>query len=367
MKDYNEIIEDQKSLSNKYQETQSNKSDKLADRKWFNKVLGVFLNSIKQFTYSVKVTNEKDLEPAIREVEKAVKSIPKATIVDPRPEIKALLEAIKKLDLIVNVPKVEIPDNKKELLSIEKAVKGIKIPEVKIPAFPKIPEVDFSVLVKEIKKLEKALEVGSTNSDKKTQQRASELVSELNGGLATLAESLKRIEEKEYPQPDDRTDDILKGLKTVSETIQNIRFPVPHVPTQNIVDAIENMSVSVDVSTLATETTLESIKSTDGIKKITDPIKIEHLSGTGVDTSYTLTNAGTAYYIPRTPPTARYTLIVYNGSDTDMMLGFSSTTTVGFKLVPGEKFMIDLDASELIYAYCASAGKVINFSYKEVV
>jgi len=117
----------------------------------------------------------------------------------------------------------------------------------------------------------------------------------------------------------------------------------------------------------ATETTLESIKSTDGIKKITDPIKIEHLSGTGVDTSYTLTNAGTAYYIPRTPPTARYTLIVYNGSDTDMMLGFSSTTTVGFKLVPGEKFMIDLDASELIYAYCASAGKVINFSYKEVV
>jgi hypothetical protein len=118
---------------------------------------------------------------------------------------------------------------------------------------------------------------------------------------------------------------------------------------------------------LATETTLESIKSTDGIKKITDPIKIEHLSGTGVDTSYTLTNAGTAYYIPRTPPTARYTLIVYNGSDTDMMLGFSSTTTVGFKLVPGEKFMIDLDASELIYAYCASAGKVINFSYKEVV
>jgi hypothetical protein len=281
MKDYNEIIEEQQNNLNRIKAEKDESIRDKESREFQLKIASQLLSFLREETLKAEVTNQKDYSVALKRVEDAVRAIPKTekvsvknleSVIRGLDELKGSIKGIKFPD----IPKTVVPDNKKELLSIEKAVKGIKIPEVKIPDFPKIPEVDFSVLVKEIKKLEKALEVGSTNSDKKTQQRASELVSELNGGLATLAESLKRIEEKEYPQPEDRTDDILKGLKTVSETIQNIRFPVPHVPTQNIVDAINNMNVggggfSADAD-ITTTINGDIITQTDGVKTLTTTV-----------------------------------------------------------------------------------------------
>ena len=260
MKNYDEIISDQNKIGQKYQEEQSNKSEKLADRKWFNKVLGVLVNTITRNEYSVKVTNEKDLEPAIKSVETAIKSIPDTKVVDPRPEIKALLEAVKKLDLIVNVPKVEIPDNKKELLSIEKAVKGIKIPEVKIPQ-PK--EVDFSEVIKQLKSLEKSLVVSQPSNDTKTQDALSAVLGKLESGLNNVVASVNKLD-KEIPETEDHSKDIIKGLKEVKSAINGLSFPVSNFSSQGIVDAIVHLesilsgeiNVDVDTTGLATEATL---------------------------------------------------------------------------------------------------------------
>jgi hypothetical protein len=263
MKEYNEILEDQNKIGQKYQNEQSNKVEKLADRKWFNKVLGIFLNSIKQFTYSVKVTNEKDLEPAIKNVEKAVREIPETEVIDPRPEIERLLKAVQSLNLAVNVPETKIPDNKKELLSIEKAVKGIKIPEVKVEK----TVVDFSSVIKALEGLKKSIVVPDIKNDSKTQKDLIAVLVNLESGLKNIESRLVEVRDKENPLPADNTKAVLAGLKDVKTAIKSLRFPVATFNTQPIIDAINNMSVNIGDIEVQTTGLATSTNQTSGDQK----------------------------------------------------------------------------------------------------
>lgn len=89
-------------------------------------------------------------------------------------------------------------------------------------------------------------------------------------------------------------------------------------------------------------------------------------AGTGSNDSVTLTSANTAYAVPASAPSSKYVLILYNGSDTDIYYGFQNSNANGILLPPDGKVAVNLGASQAMYAYCASAGKVITYSYKEV-
>ena len=89
--------------------------------------------------------------------------------------------------------------------------------------------------------------------------------------------------------------------------------------------------------------------------------------GSGSNGSVTLTNANTAYAVPTTASTEKHILILYNGSDADMYWGFANSNANGILLPPDGKATMNMGASQQIYAYCASAGKVITYSYKEII
>ncbi len=89
-------------------------------------------------------------------------------------------------------------------------------------------------------------------------------------------------------------------------------------------------------------------------------------AGAGSNGSVTLTNANTAYAVPTTASTAKHILVLYNGSDTDLYWGFANSNANGILLPPDGRVSLNLGASEEVYAYCASASKVITYSLKEI-
>jgi len=111
-------------------------------------------------------------------------------------------------------------------------------------------------------------------------------------------------------------------------------------------------SGATDTSLLATEETLVGLDS--------------YPAGAGSNGTVTLTNATTAYSIPATASTKKHTLIVYNGSDTNMYIGYATLTIGGILLPAGGVMNFDLGANQGIFAYCGSAGKILNYSYKEI-
>jgi hypothetical protein len=103
------------------------------------------------------------------------------------------------------------------------------------------------------------------------------------------------------------------------------------------------------------------------IDPITKRLKVEEisgLSGDGVDTTFTIANANTAYAIPTSPPTKPYTLIIYNASNNDIFFRFSPGTTGGIKIAPDQSLVIDLWGDQQVYIYCATPNTTINLSYK---
>lgn len=96
-------------------------------------------------------------------------------------------------------------------------------------------------------------------------------------------------------------------------------------------------------------------------------VKEKGMSGTGADTTITLTSANTAYAVPASAPTTDYILVLSNQSDTNMTWGFQNTGTLGNVLVASTGLVsMRLAGSVVIYARCASAGKVLNYSTKIV-
>ena len=88
--------------------------------------------------------------------------------------------------------------------------------------------------------------------------------------------------------------------------------------------------------------------------------------GTGSNGSVTLTTATTAYAIPATASTKNHILILYNGSDTDIFVGFQNTNANGLLLPAGGNASFDLGANAQVFCYCASAGKVLKYTFKEM-
>ena len=115
---------------------------------------------------------------------------------------------------------------------------------------------------------------------------------------------------------------------------------------------ISKIQGSVETILNTISTTLTSIKN--------NGILINGGNGTKLDTSLTLTSATTVY--STTAPTIPYLLIVHNKSDTDVYFRFTTGTTLGTLLGTGKSLVIDMGASEVLYFYCADAGKVINYS-----
>jgi hypothetical protein len=140
----------------------------------------------------------------------------------------------------------------------------------------------------------------------------------------------------------------------------------------NFADPTKGGTVSGNVLTLTYDTT--SMGNTDDLQIFyDDPAspategtlqKSLGLSGTGVDTTFTLTNANTSYAIPTNPPVDFYTLVIYNASDTDIYLRFTSGVTAGIKIASDTSFAIDLGEGQQVYVYCGLANKTINLSYK---
>lgn len=82
---------------------------------------------------------------------------------------------------------------------------------------------------------------------------------------------------------------------------------------------------------------------------------------TNVSSTLTLTDADTAYQI--TEPTSAFLVTYCNNSDTDMYWGFATLTTGGILLAKsGGTVSMACAANNSPFFYCASAGKVLNYT-----
>lgn len=82
---------------------------------------------------------------------------------------------------------------------------------------------------------------------------------------------------------------------------------------------------------------------------------------TNVSSTLTLTSASTAYQI--TEPTSDFLVTYCNNSDTDMYYGFATLTTGGILLPKnGGTVALVCAANSSPFFYCASAGKVLNYT-----
>lgn len=82
---------------------------------------------------------------------------------------------------------------------------------------------------------------------------------------------------------------------------------------------------------------------------------------TNVSSTFTLTSASTAYQI--TEPTSAFMVVYCNNSDTDMYWGFATLTTGGILLSKNGGIVSMMCAANASpFFYCASAGKVLNYT-----
>lgn len=111
-----------------------------------------------------------------------------------------------------------------------------------------------------------------------------------------------------------------------------------------------------------------NIHATNGgnLKMALEESEVDFPIGAGSNGSKTLTLANTAYAVPAVASTKNHIIILYNGSDTDIFVGYQNTNANGILLPAGGKMAFDLGISQRLYAYCASAGKILTYSYKEL-
>ena len=88
--------------------------------------------------------------------------------------------------------------------------------------------------------------------------------------------------------------------------------------------------------------------------------------GSGVNGIVTLTSSATAYAIPTTASTKNHNIILYNGSDTTIFIGYQNTNANGIPILAGKTMEFKLGINQQLYGYCASSGKIMTYSYKEL-
>jgi hypothetical protein len=92
-----------------------------------------------------------------------------------------------------------------------------------------------------------------------------------------------------------------------------------------------------------------------------------HLDGAGSNGAVTLTDANTAYAVPTVAPTKSYRITLNNKGDTSIFVGYQNSNANGVEIPPGDSAYDNLGAGQQLYAYCGSAGKVLTYTYKEVL
>jgi hypothetical protein len=219
--------------------------------------------------------------------------------------------------------------------SVIDVIRGIKIPEVDLSPIVELlkqvkekrAEIDLREIVSVLDEIESGIKTISTGKIEKY--------------LEEIRNEIKKIKFPEIKQ--EKAPDYTDYFKRIEGAIKDIRLNYSGPSSIGIRD-----SRDVRINPAKEETAQRALG----------------LSGEGTDTTFTLTTQNTAYAIPTNPPNDFYTLIIYNSSDTDIYLRFTSGTTGGIKIASGASFAIDLGSGQQVYVYCGSANKTINLSYK---
>ncbi|GBD90294.1 hypothetical protein BMS3Abin04_01011 [bacterium BMS3Abin04] len=137
--------------------------------------------------------------------------------------------------------------------------------------------------------------------------------------------------------------------------------------TERVTIANEGGSKKVSVTDAGIKTLLDiAVVDSSGNQINSSSEEGQFPAGTGSNGSITLTNADTAYSIPASAPTENYVIVLYNGSDTDMYVGYENSNANGLLLPSGGRMSFDLGANQVVYAYCGSAGKILSYSLKKI-
>lgn len=114
------------------------------------------------------------------------------------------------------------------------------------PSFPKMPsEMAVNNLSEVCDKLDLlGIELQNLKLDPKIDVKAPEIKIDLSKELKQIETAIKSIsQEVKIPEYKQDNTDIVKAMKDVKKTIESIQFPVPNFRTEDIVNAINNISV----------------------------------------------------------------------------------------------------------------------------
>lgn len=152
------------------------------------------------------------------------------------------------------------------------------------------------------------------------------------------------------------------GIRTGQQTAAN-SLPVI-LPSATITTLTPPTTVTVQQSTATSLKaqaemyqggTAVSTSNPAAVKQVVLPL------ATNVSSTLTLTSASTAYQI--TEPTSDFLVTYCNASDTDMYWGFATLTSGGILLAKsGGTVTLLCSANNSPFFYCASAGKVLNYT-----
>jgi hypothetical protein len=233
-----------------------------------------------------------------------------------------------------------------------------KIPEV---VFPKVQEVKGTIDV--------------SNLDEISLKNEIDLTPVIRAIEKIKIEQPKQIEQADYTLI---LDDIIKLLERpnvelakIIEIISNINNEDVKNSLTDILDKFPELKfddtgrLKVNIDKVSGGNFIPIVKAVeDGTSSL---LAGNYPAGASANGTVTLTLATTAYSIPASASAKSNVLIIYNGSDTDMYIGYDTLTSGGILLPSGGVMNFDLGANQVIYAYCGSAGKIINYTYKEIL
>lgn len=182
---------------------------------------------------------------------------------------------------------------------------------------------------------------------------------------------------------------VIKGLSDIKNGIDGIEIPKNEVDLKPILTEIKRLGELIpDLSEYSKYGEFKVLLNSEQLKQLIKAFNVsiatttgggkgtlfepsisqeKGMSGTGADTTITLTNADTAYAVPASAPTTDYVLVLSNQSDTNMTWGFQNTGTLGNILTSSTGLVsMRLGGGQVIYTRCSSGGKVLNYSTKIV-
>lgn len=215
MKNYDEIIADQQKLSDERKARKEQLNTMISDKSWQMGLLKYLLDNIPEL--DVKVLNEKDLEPALKKIEEAVKGQEVVKEVTVKNLKDIVIPETKEVVKVSNLSEIKIPEVKIPSTVKVSNLNEIKFPEINIPE-PK--EVDLSVLVKELKDLKKGLTTKETIDTSKMENTLSDVLS--------LLEKVLQKPEKEIVFPETDLEPVVRAAKETTKAINSLTFPVPN-------------------------------------------------------------------------------------------------------------------------------------------